>query len=105
MTTRSKTTERKEEFPVGGWNSDHRTETYRDISTICSKIYMMHNISSHYKFSPEKIAPRKIMAGISVPANVTEEFANVKSKLNRRVQSNEPRNANQFLRLESRRVP
>ena len=65
----------KEEEKVMDHDKDypfpHRTKLYRDLQTLCSKIYLMNSITNHYDqntFSPEKVGlmrQYKILAGFA----------------------------------------
>ena len=56
----------------------HRTKLYRELQTLCSKVYMMHGIANNYNqdtFSAEKtglLKPKEILAGYP---HVLEHYA------------------------------
>ena len=62
----------------------HRTPLYRNLQTLCSKIYLMNSITNHYNentYSEEHIGllkPRKIMAGFATRID-SDEASSVSS--------------------------
>ena len=72
--------EKKQHFNLDkDYPFSRRTELYRNLGSTCSKVYLIHSISSHYNentFSPKKtgmLRPNVVLAGYAVKTQVDDE--------------------------------